>query len=191
MASTWVSTSVTIHSIVGQDVRVSRNRLEIARRDDLFLSELYGRHHRELMRFATGLVGARDAADLVSTAIAKSMHARPDLSSLDNPLGYLYRGIFNESKSVFRRASRNFTIALDENVEPAVGDRTGRVDEVLRVQKALRSLSVKQRAVCVLTYWEDKRPAEIASDLGISEGAVKKHLARARATLRRELNNDV
>ena len=38
-------------------------------------------------------------------------------------------------------------------------------------------LSVKQRAVIVLTYWEDLSPSAVAQLMGISEGAVKRHLA--------------
>jgi RNA polymerase sigma factor (sigma-70 family) len=46
---------------------------------------------------------------------------------------------------------------------------------------------VKQRAVIVLTYWEDLGPSAIAALMGISEGAVKRHLARARSHLKEEL----
>jgi RNA polymerase sigma factor (sigma-70 family) len=56
--------------------------------------------------------------------------------------------------------------------------------EVLR---AVQALSVKQRAVIVLTYWEDLGPSVIAQLMGISEGAVKRHLARARSHLKEEL----
>ena len=47
------------------------------------------------------------------------------------------------------------------------------------VLHAVRSLSVRQRAVIVLTYWADLAPADVADRLGISEGSVRRHLARA------------
>ena len=55
--------------------------------------------------------------------------------------------------------------------------------------RAVAALSVRQRAVIVLTYWLDLHPAGIAGLLGVSEGAVRRHLARARAHLREVLRD--
>lgn len=56
------------------------------------------------------------------------------------------------------------------------------------VLAAVKKLSVQQRASVVLTYWEDLTPAEVGSRLGISEGTVKRHLARARVRLKELLD---
>lgn len=56
---------------------------------------------------------------------------------------------------------------------------------------ALRQLPVKQRACVLLFYFEDRPIAEIASILGISEGAVKVHLHRARQRLATLLGEEV
>ncbi|MGH9224089.1 MAG: sigma factor-like helix-turn-helix DNA-binding protein, partial [Acidimicrobiales bacterium] len=53
--------------------------------------------------------------------------------------------------------------------------------------QAVAALSVRQRAVIVLTYWLDLHPAGIATLLRVSEGSVRRHLARARARLREVL----
>jgi RNA polymerase sigma factor (sigma-70 family) len=58
------------------------------------------------------------------------------------------------------------------------------------VRAAIQQLSVRQRAVIVLTYWGDFTPRAVAATLGISEGAVKRHLARARHRLREVLHDD-
>jgi RNA polymerase sigma factor (sigma-70 family) len=55
------------------------------------------------------------------------------------------------------------------------------------VWKALSSLSIQQRAVIVCAYWLDLDPARTAELLGVSEGSVRKQLARARAHLKEEL----
>jgi DNA-directed RNA polymerase specialized sigma24 family protein len=55
------------------------------------------------------------------------------------------------------------------------------------VRGALDQLSVQQRAVVFLTYWEDMSPAQVGSLLDVSEGAVKRQLARARSTMRKVL----
>jgi RNA polymerase sigma factor (sigma-70 family) len=56
------------------------------------------------------------------------------------------------------------------------------------IAAAVRGLSLRQRAVVVLTYWADLDPAAVAVRLGISEGSVRRHLARARARLREVLD---
>ena len=57
--------------------------------------------------------------------------------------------------------------------------------EVLR---AVAELSLQQRTVTYLAYWQDLPVSEIADTLAISEGAVRRHLARARSKLRRSLS---
>ena len=52
----------------------------------------------------------------------------------------------------------------------------------------MASLSEQQRAVVFLTYWEDLAPAQVADLLGVSDGTVRKQLARARDQLRRILD---
>ncbi len=57
-----------------------------------------------------------------------------------------------------------------------------------RIIVALRSLSVQQRAVVHLTYWEDLTPAAVAERLGVSDGTVRRQLARGRDRLRKVLD---
>ena len=52
---------------------------------------------------------------------------------------------------------------------------------------ALAELPTRQREVLVLRYYLDLDEAGIASELGISRGAVKSHASRGAATLRRRL----
>ena len=54
--------------------------------------------------------------------------------------------------------------------------------------RALGQLSEQQRAIVFLTYWEDQSPAQVADLLGVTEGTVRKQLARAREHLRRILD---
>lgn len=63
--------------------------------------------------------------------------------------------------------------------------------ELLRdpmIRDALAGLSVRQRAAVFLTYREDLAPGEVARRMGVSEGAVKRHLARGRSALREVLS---
>ena len=52
------------------------------------------------------------------------------------------------------------------------------------VVRALRSLPARQREALALTYYGNLVEAQVASAMGVSQGAVERHLARAIAALR-------
>jgi RNA polymerase sigma factor (sigma-70 family) len=147
--------------------------------------DTYRRHAGELIRYATALVGPDDAPDVVTDGVLAAF-ATPGWSNVVNRRAYLYRAVFTRSlshrRSVSRRQRREQVVALGtatsaESPESSVDAR-----------RALAQLSPQQRAVIYLTYWEDHSPTQIAELLAISEGAVRKQLARARDHLRRILD---
>ncbi len=146
------------------------------------MEELYAKHAEELTRFATGLVGPSDAPDVVSEAVLRCM-ASSRWTEVRDARPYLYRAVLNQARQSHRGALRQ--AARDAR---AVPDATAEPPEVRpEVLEAVARLSLRQRAVIVLTYWEDLDPAQVAQRLQISDGSVRRHLARARARLREEL----
>ena len=145
-------------------------------------SEVYRRHADELVRYATALVGPADSPDVVVDAVLAAFRS-PAWSKVENQRAYLYRAVLNRSLSVrrsdARRVARELRVAGSEPV--AAGESS------LDAQRALADLSPQQRAVVYLTYWEDLAPAQVAALLDVSEGTVRKQLARAREQLRRIL----
>jgi len=140
----------------------------------------------ELIRFATALVGPSDAADVLASAFVKAIGAR-SWSSVENRRAYLYRVVHNEARSHHRRSARR----RDRESVAAAGRSDWELPGLRPdVAAAVRRLSVQQRAVIVLTYWADLDPAAVARRLGIGEGSVRRHLARARANLRKVLHDD-
>jgi RNA polymerase sigma factor (sigma-70 family) len=153
--------------------------MEVETRTDAAIYEAYA---SELVRFATGLIGPTDAADVVADAFVALLGA-PVWSQAENHRALLYRRVLFEARSRVRSAQRRRT-------------REDRAERVIRVEfpdlrpdvaAAVLDLSPQQRAIVVLTYWQDLTPASVADLLDISEGAVRKQLARARAHLRRVL----
>jgi RNA polymerase sigma factor (sigma-70 family) len=57
------------------------------------------------------------------------------------------------------------------------------------VLAALSALPVRQREAVVLRYYADLSEAQIAAAMGISRGAVKSHVARAKDSLRAVLGS--
>ena len=144
---------------------------------------VYRQHASELMRFATGLVGRDAAEDVFSQAVVKTL-AAPRWPFVTNPRAYLFRAVFNEANTWRRRAGARRAIERQFTVTAWHEDAVPRPE----VAKAVANLSVQQRAVIVLTYWSDLDSASIAEWLGISDGSVRRHLARARARLREVLD---
>jgi RNA polymerase sigma factor (sigma-70 family) len=148
-------------------------------------AEVYEKHASDLVRFATGLVGPSDAADVVSSAVLRTVSSRA-WSGAQNRRAYLFRAVLNEARmhhrSTMRRRAREARAAIDDVAPEPPTPRP----EVLEL---VSRLSMRQRAVVTLTYWDDLDRVTVAALLGISEGAVKRHLARAHHRLR-ELMTD-
>jgi RNA polymerase sigma-70 factor (ECF subfamily) len=128
----------------------------------------------DLLRYATALVGPSEAEDVVMTVVGRTVR-RVRLAELDNPKGYLLRGVLNEARG---RGRRRRTVPLVD--DPAGPDRQG-LAEVLDV---LMSLPVRQRAVVYLHYWERAPIREIAEAMGVGSGTVKRYLYLARQKLK-------
>lgn len=144
---------------------------------------LYAQHKVDLVRFATVLVGPSDAPDAVSDAMVSLLEG-DTLNLAEHPKALMYRAVLTKARSMqrsgFRRRAR----------ERKVAERVGKQDPEIRpeILLAVARLSTRQRACVFLTYWEDLSVSDVAQRLGISDGSVKKHLARARSQLREALD---
>ena len=145
-------------------------------------AEIYAKCVGGLARFATSLVGPAHAADVVSEAVVKSMWS-PGWETVDNPRAYLYQAVLNESRmhhrSATRRRSYEAKTAMPEMVTVSVVG--------IDVWEAMGHLSLPQRACIFLRYWEGMTTAETAAELSMSTRSVRRHIARARSTLKRIL----
>jgi RNA polymerase sigma factor (sigma-70 family) len=145
--------------------------------------EAYEKHAAELVRFATGLVGPDDAPDVVSEAFVKAIRSNT-WNGIEHPRAYLYQVVTNEVRMRHRATMRRRARERKAAVDPV----TYETDVRPEVLEAVGRLSPRQRAVIVLTYWEDLTPSAVAERLAISDGAVRRHLARARARLQEVLD---
>lgn len=127
--------------------------------------------------------------DLVQGALERLYLAWPRAHEVADPGAYartiLIRLAIAESRRPWRR--ERSTSVLPETVTPDPGSAMEvRVD----LQRALSSLTVKQRAVVVLRYLEDRPVADVAAALNISAGTVKRQSSDALERLRRALGPD-
>jgi RNA polymerase sigma-70 factor (sigma-E family) len=148
--------------------------------------EEYFRERRiALFRFAVMLTGNPALADeLVSDVLGKAFERWAQVAAADNVHAYVRRMVVNEYLGWRRRHARTTPVAdLTTLADPARdhGDAYGDQQELLA---ELNQLPAKQRAAVVLRYYEGLSFAEIATELGSGENAVRSNISRALARLR-------
>lgn len=133
-----------------------------------------------LLKHATLLVGnRRGAEDLVQDALVKvfaSRHGR--IRDLDNLEAYVRRTvltIFLDSYRKHRRWVKVRHLLTEPDPGPADDDVASSVD----VAAALGTLSPRERACVVLRFYEDLTVPQIADELGLAQGTVKRYLSDA------------
>ena len=124
----------------------------------------------------------------MQTALAKAYAAWPRVRRADDPVAYVH-GILIKSflSERRRRSSSELPVAEPADSRSTDGDPTDR----LALMSALSRLSVTDRAVVVLRFWEDRSVARTAQDLGLTEAAVKNRSLRALRELRLLLDTPI
>ena len=137
-----------------------------------------------LVKLATFLVGPHAAVDLVQESVARAVRS-PRWGLITDQGAYLTRVLVNEARRVSvrdaRRRGREFNAAVAERVDGEGPDED--------VRAAVRSLSAQQRAVVFCVYWEDQSIPVVADRLGVSQGTVRRQLARAKDKLKKVLDD--
>ena len=121
-----------------------------------------------------------DCADAIQEAIVKAFGKVDGLKQEKYARTWLMRILMNECYNILRKGSRQ--VSLEAAMEAPERKDYGPLYE------ALRRLKEELRIVTTLYYVEEFSIREISAILEISEGAVQKRLARARAKLRNTLN---
>jgi RNA polymerase sigma-70 factor (sigma-E family) len=122
------------------------------------------------------------AEDLLQSALSK-VAARWSRLRDEQPEAYARAVLYRDAVSWWRRQRREITVAEPPTVRVPDTDS----DEVplrLVFARALRRLTVKQRAVLVLRFFEDQTEARTAQILGVSIGTVKSQTSVALRRLR-------
>jgi len=146
------------------------------------LDALWKRFGDELLRFATVLVGPTDAHDVTIDAFVRAASSSQH-ADVANQRAYLFRAVANQASN-WRRSRQRRSARELRQLGP--GTTTG-PDSTIDVRRAVADLSVRQRAVVYLIYWEDRTPADVATMLQMSPSSVNQHLHRAKSHLQKAL----
>lgn len=150
-----------------------------------------------LQRTAYLLCGDRHTAeDLVQEAFVRALSRRRTATQLAQGVesheaeAYLRRTILNLYLDSYRRRRRwtgiRHLAAKAERTESA----TGAVDARMDATRALAELPPQVRACIVLHYYDDLPVAQVAAELGLADGTVKRYLSDGRAILAVSLSDD-
>jgi RNA polymerase sigma-70 factor (sigma-E family) len=156
-------------------------------KDAEFAEFVRGRTHA-LLRSAYLLTSDQHLAeDLVQEAFARTHRAWSRLRDSGNAEAYARKVMYHTQVSIWRRRRYAAEVLSGDLPEPTATASRDHADQAvgrITLERALRALSPRQRAVIVLRYFEDHTEAEAAELLGTSVGTVKTQTARALARLR-------
>jgi RNA polymerase sigma-70 factor (ECF subfamily) len=146
--------------------------------------EVYDANFGRLAGWATRLVSDPDLGhDFATEAFVRLIG---HWGAVDEPRAWLYATVANQVRDHWRKRGREATayrkvqghLAPDVAVEPAVDQATS-----LTVRGAVEALPERLRMAVLLHYFADLSVAQVAQQMGKSEGTIKRDLYDARARI--------
>jgi len=135
-------------------------------------------------RIGKRIAPGQDAEDLLHSAYIR-LHEQRERTRVENEAGFLVKTAVNISIDEWRRR-KLFSDSHDDDAVQAVADPAPRQDEVFahrvrleQVRERLAALSPRTREVFLMHRVDGLKYREIAAQLGISQSAVEKHIAKA------------
>lgn len=149
------------------------------------VTQLVSERGDALTRYAWFISGDRDAAsDLVQDALVKTFGRLRNGFTIASAEAYVRRTILNTYLDAGRRTGRWRRIAHLAATPELDEPKNGVTDARLDLARQLMKLTPRERACVVLRYYEDLKVDDIADELEISPGAVKRYLSDGLAKLR-------
>lgn len=158
---------------------------------DAVLTEIVRTRRGALVGYAALFALNRvDAEDLVQEALVRVFARRrtfTDAAAAEAYVKAAVRTAFLDRARKAKTAQGRAHLFLVDDVRSPEASVVAGVD----VAAALACLSPRERACVVARYFDDLAIAEVANELGLSEGAVKRYLFDATAKLRERLGDRV
>jgi RNA polymerase sigma-70 factor, ECF subfamily len=162
-------------------------------RDSAF-ERLFLEYQRPILSYLFRMLGdAGRAEEVAQDVFVRAYRALADLPEEANVRAWLYRIATNAGYDQLRRRRLiQWLPLLDDDHSPSVGGNPeGLVGERQAVQRALMQVPPKYRIPLVLYAVEGYSTVEIGEIMGITQGAVKTRLYRAREHFRQAFGGDL
>lgn len=154
---------------------------------DVTFDEFLAAEFTGLSRYAAVLTGSRQQAhDLLADALIKAQLRWHRIGTMQHPGAYVRRIVTTTFVSEGRRWSARMIrpTRTGEVPDTALPDFSTGLDDRARLSSLLAALPRRQRAAVVLRYYLGYDNAAIATELGITSGAVRTAISRGLAALR-------
>lgn len=163
----------------------------IVESDDL-LERLYLEYHRPIVNYLYRMVGdSEQAEELAQDVFVRAYGGLSRLEENSNYRAWLYRIATNLAYDTLRRRRLVRWFSLREtDQDERVTQGPDRLAEHQAIQQALMRVPETYRSALVLFSVQGYAVKEIAESLGISEGAVKTRLSRAREMFRKAFDDE-
>ncbi|HJR77285.1 MAG TPA: sigma-70 family RNA polymerase sigma factor [Nitrospiraceae bacterium] len=169
----------------------------MAHDDTLSWVSAFARHHDALLRFFIRKLGCRDiAADCAQETYVHLVRMGSSVP-VQNPRAFLFRVATNLAIDYLRKSrTRGTVFSIDPPPEdapstaPSAEDVIEAKQRVVRLESAIKELSVKCRTALLLNRLEGKTHADIARTLGVSESMVAKYIVQALKHCRARLQQE-
>lgn len=149
-------------------------------------ADMCAREGAGLHRFAVAVCGdVTRADDLAQAALERMYVVWPRTHQIDHPGAYLRKVLVRVALREQRLSRWRREQSTSDPPERAHHDLETSAANRLDVTALLGSLTIKQRAVLILRFGEDRSISEVAALLGVSEGTVKRRTSDALHLLRR------
>ena len=170
--------------------------------EDLALNELMARWQQPLVNYLARLCGSEATAlDLAQETFVRIYEARARYDTRGKFATWLYTIAGNLARNAHRWQQRHPTVSLETPTDETGGTLGANLPDLKAtpdanadtheraqaVRAALAELPEDQRAIVLLSEYEDRSHGEIAAVLGCTAKAVETRLYRARQTLREKL----
>jgi len=142
------------------------------------------RYRRELLAFARRLVPDQRAEDVVQQSLLAAWRALDEGAEVRHLSGWLYRIVRNTAARMLAGAPPEESLSDRLVASELVESEAERRAQLRATLAGVAALPERQRRALVGTAVEGRSRVEVAASLGLSEGAVRQLVHRARTTLR-------
>jgi RNA polymerase sigma factor (sigma-70 family) len=151
---------------------------------DSAFAEIVRRYRAPLVTYAGRIVPDHHAEDVVQEALTRAHSALARSDAEINLRPWLFTIVRNRALNALR--NQPIHAHLDENYDgvPQPPEVVARLEELAALTASVKDLPDKQREALVKRELEGRSHEEIAASLGLSAGAVRGLIYRARAALR-------
>jgi RNA polymerase sigma factor (sigma-70 family) len=146
---------------------------------------IFERYKRQLLGFAVHLGAGSRAEDVVQQAFLSAFAALRDQRDVIHLSGWLHRIVRNTSIQMVGRVPAESALDADALAGVSTEEQVESRLEAHSVLSNLSQLPERQRSALIQTALAGQSRSEVALSMGLSEGAVRQLVHRARSTLRR------